>query len=212
MTDAVLTVDREHDRAVVELFWEGGAQTRLTVNLNRRPVKRSDTPKDLIKLIARLAEHSNDREIAMVLSKQGLRTATNLTFTESRVAAIRQRANIPAARAPVSAAGVSIRTAALELGVSTQTIRRWVAEGLLPAAQTAPHAPWRIRLTDQIRAKFTPDVPAGYVSLEIAARTLGVARQTVLNQVRAGQRDAIHVVNGKRRGLRIHVADSDALC
>jgi hypothetical protein len=84
--------------------------------------------------------------------------------------------------------------------------------GLLPAAQTALHAPWRIRLTDDVRAKFKPDVPDGYLSLEMAARRLGLARQTVLNQVRAGQRDAIQVVNGKRRGLRIHVADTDALC
>jgi hypothetical protein len=61
-------------------------------------------------------------------------------------------------------------------------------------------------------SKFKPDVPDGYLSLEMAARRLGLARQTVLNQVRAGQRDAIQVVNGKRRGLRIHVADTDALC
>ncbi|MDP8909955.1 MAG: hypothetical protein M3N47_12775 [Chloroflexota bacterium] len=96
--------------------------------------------------------------------------------------------------------------------MSTQTIRRWVSEGLLPAAQTAPHAPWRIQLSDAIRARFQPDVPAGYVTLAQAARRLGVARQTVLNQVRAGKRDAVQVVDGKRRGLRIHVADDETLC
>jgi hypothetical protein len=212
VTDAVLTVDRENDRAEVELFWQGGAQTRLMVQLNRPPAKRTDAPKDLVELIARLAEHSNDREIAMVLSKQGLMTATDLPFTESRVAGVRERAGIPAARVRAGGDGISIRAAAVELGVSTQTIRRWVREGLLPAAQTAPHGPWRICLTDDARAKFKPDVPDGYLSLEMAARTLGLARQTVLNQVRAGQRDAIQVVNGKRRGLRIHVADTDALC
>jgi transposase-like protein len=212
VTDAVLTVDRENDRAEVELFWQGDAQTRLMVKLNRRPAKRTDTPKDLVELIARLAEHSNDREIAMVLSTQGLLTATELPFTESRVAGVRERAGIPAARVRAGGDGISIRAAAVELGVSTQTIRRWVREGLLPAAQTAPHGAWRICLTDDTRAKFKPDVPTAIFSLEMAARTLGLARQTVLNQVRTGQRDAIQVVNGKRRGLRIHVADTDALC
>jgi hypothetical protein len=171
VTDAVLAVDRENDRAEVELFWQGGAQTRLMVKLNRRPAKRTDTPKDLVELIARLAEHSNDREIAMVLSKQGLLTATELPFTEARVAGIRERAGIPAARVRAGGDGISIRAAALELGVSTQTIRRWIREGLLPAAQTTPHAPWRICLTDDTRAKFKPDVPDGYLSLEMAART-----------------------------------------
>lgn len=52
-------------------------------------------------------------------------------------------------------------------------------------------------------------MPDGYLTLEQAARSLGLARQTVLNQVRAGQRDAIQVVTGKRRGLRIRVTDTD---
>jgi len=34
---------------------------------------------------------------------------------------------------------------------------------------------------------------------------LGLARQTILNQVRAGRRNAVHVVEGKRRGLRIEI-------
>jgi excisionase family DNA binding protein len=109
------------------------------------------------------------------------------------------------ASAPYAAAGVSIHEAARQLGVCTQTIRRWLAEGLLPAEQTAAHAPWRIRLTDEVRQRFVPDVPSGYVKLDDAARALGVARQTVLNQVRAGLRDAIHVTEGKRRGLRIQL-------
>lgn len=209
--DAVLVVDRDSARAEVELFWQGGAQTRLSVGLNRQPVKRNDTPVDVVELIGRLAEHSNDAEIAMVLSRQGRRTATGLTFTASRVAGIRERAGIPAARA-ASGEGVSIRAAATELGVSTQTIRRWVNDGLLPAVQTAPHAPWRIRLSDEVRAKFKPDVPDGYLPLQQAAQRLGVSRQTVLNQVRAGTRDAVQVVDGRRRGLRINVQDGDTLC
>jgi predicted DNA-binding protein (UPF0251 family) len=108
-------------------------------------------------------------------------------------------AGIPAARAHLDgSAGVTIRAAASELGVSTQTIRRWVQEGLLPAEQTAAHAPWRIRLTPEIRARFKPEIPPGYLTLDQAARRLGIARQTVLNQVRAGKRDAIQVVDGKR--------------
>jgi hypothetical protein len=95
--------------------------------------------------------------------------------------------------------------AARELGVSTMTIRRRHSEGLLPAEQTAEHAPWRIRLTDEVRERLVPSVPDGYVKLDEAARQLGVVRQTVLNQVRAGRRQAIQVVEGKRRGLRIEI-------
>jgi predicted DNA-binding protein (UPF0251 family) len=54
-----------------------------------------------------------------------------------------------------------------------------------------------------------PTVPDGYVKLDDAARQLGLARQTVLNQVRAGRRNAVHVVVGQRRGLRIEIRSGE---
>jgi hypothetical protein len=94
------------------------------------------------------------------------------------VAGIRERARIPAGprHAPGSNIGVSIHDAARQLGVCTQTIRRWLQEGLLPAEQTAPHAPWRIKLTDDIRRRLIPEVPDGYVRLADAAARTGLAR------------------------------------
>ena len=117
---------------------------------------------------------------------------------------IRKRAGIPAAP-PSDPAGevVTIEQAASQLRVSMHTIRRWINRGLLPAEQTTPGAPWRIRLTAEIRARFVPDVPAGYLPLAEAARRLGCARQTVLHKVQRGELHAIHVTNGQRKGLRI---------
>jgi hypothetical protein len=75
----------------------------------------------------------------MILAKQGRRTATGLPFTATRVAGIRERAQISAGPrcAASSDDGVSIHEAARQLGVCTETIRRWLREGLLPAEQTA---------------------------------------------------------------------------
>jgi excisionase family DNA binding protein len=174
LDDVVLDVDREHNTGAVELLWQGGARSALFVRLNHSGLKRTSTPVDLIDLIRRLAQHSHDREIALVLSKQGRQTPTRLPFTAARVAGIRECAGIPAAP-PIGPAGegISINEAARQLGVCTQTIRRWLAEGLLPAEQTAAHAPWRIRVTDQVRQRFVPTVPAGYVKLDQAAVSSG---------------------------------------
>ena len=89
--------------------------------------------------------------------------------------------------------------------MSVHTIRRWINDGLLPAEQTTAGATWRIRLTDEIRARFVPDVPDGYVPLNEAARRLGCARQTVLHKVQRGELPAVYVHRGKRKGLRIQV-------
>jgi excisionase family DNA binding protein len=101
---------------------------------------------------------------------------------------------------------VTIQQAATELSVSTATIYRWLKTGLLPGEQTTPHAPWRIRLTDELRRRFVPDMPDGFVPLAEAANALGVARQTVLHKVQRGEPQAVQVTNGRRKGLRIQVS------
>jgi excisionase family DNA binding protein len=189
-------------RAAVELCWEGGAGTELSVRLNvPGSLDRGRIADDTLELIRRLAEHQPDRQIAGILNRQ-----TGLPFTEARVRSVRKRAGIPAAppRDP-DGETVTIEQAASQLGLSRHTIRRWINSGLLPAEQTTPGAPWRINPTDEVRARFVPDVPAGYVPLAEAARQLGCARQTVLHKVQRGELHAIHVTNGQRKGLRIKV-------
>jgi hypothetical protein len=43
-----------------------------------------------------------------------------------------------------------------------------------------------------------------------AMRALGVSRQTVLQRVKRGELEAIHVVRGKQKGLRIKVTQQQA--
>ena len=145
--DVVVTTNVAERSATVEICWEGGARTELSVRLNARGPERRRLDDDTVELIRRLAQHHPDRQIAQILSRQGRRTGTGLPFTEGRVRAARQRAGIAAAPPPDLASElVTIDQAAAQLGVSTFTVRRWLREGLLPGEQTTPGAPWRIRL------------------------------------------------------------------
>jgi len=204
--EIVVTVTEVPRRAEVEICWEGGARTQLTVPLVHRGVESTRTPEDIVDLIRRLAAHSSDRQIAAILNKQGRRTGTGLPFTEPRVKHVRQKHGIRAAP-PLDTDSelCTIEQAAHQLGVNHTTIYRWLRAGLLPGEQTTTHAPWRIRLTDEIRSRFVPDVPDGYLPLAEAAKRLGCARQTVLHKVQRGELDAVQVVDGRRKGLRIQV-------
>jgi excisionase family DNA binding protein len=208
--EVVVTLRRPAGHAAVEIFWEGGArsQLRLPVGPGAPGIRTSE---ETVALVRRLAEHHHDREIAATLNKQGRLTSTGLPFNQARVRNLRQRAGISAAppRDPDSEL-VTIQQAAEQLGVSGATVRRWLKDGLLPGEQVTPQAPWRIRLSDDVRRRFVPDVPDGFVPLDEAARRLGVARQTVLHQVQRGERRAIHVTQGRRRGLRIEVSGQEA--
>jgi len=206
ISEIVLTIHATERRADVEICWEGGARTELAVRLNANVLERRRTSEDTIELIRRLAAHHPDRQIANILSHQGRLTASGLPFTQARVQSVRVRAGIPAAPPPdPDSELLTIQQAANELDVSMFTIRRWLREGRIAGEQTTPGAPWRIRLNDEVRASFVPQIPDGYVPLAEAAQLLGCARQTVLHKVQRGELRAVQVTQGRRKGLRIEV-------
>jgi excisionase family DNA binding protein len=209
VSEVVVTVREDPRRAEAQIVWEGGARTELTVPLIKRGTERNRTDEDTIELVRKLAAHTPDAQIAAILNKQGRRTGTGLVFNEPRIRYLRSKHGIGAAPPADPDSGLfTVEHAARELGVAHGTIYRWLRAGLLPAEQTTPHAPWRIRLTPEVRSRFVPDVPADYLPLDLAAKRLGCARQTVLHKVQRGELHAVQVVSGRRKGLRIQVNET----
>ena len=211
--EVILDVQRQHDRATVAIRWRGGALTGLAVPLPRhQPTVRTD--EDTIALLERLAAHYPDATIAGILNRQGRRSATGERFTQIIVGGLRRYRGIPTYQPPNQPPDgelLPVGKAADALGVAASTLHRWLQAGFIPGEQDTPGAPWRIRVNDQLRALFVEDAPAEYVPIVDAMRTLGVSRQTVLQRVKRGQLQAIHVRNGRRKGLRIRVPAADAL-
>ena len=205
--EVILDVDRDQDQATATIRWKGGAITELAVPLPRhQPTIRTD--EDTIALLTRLAAHYDDATIAGILNRQGRRSATGERFTAIIVGGLRRYRNIPTYRPPAEPPDgelLPVGKAADELGVAASTIFRWLQAGFIAGEQDTPGAPWRIRVNDQLRALFVQDAPAGYVPIVDAMRALSVSRQTVLQRVKRGELQALHVRNGRRKGLRILV-------
>ena len=98
---------------------------------------------------------------------------------------------------------LTVKQAAAVLGTATSTIHRWLNDGFIGGEQLTPGAHWRIRLTEDLRDGFVNEAPKGFLTMYQAMRLLGVSRQTVLQRVKRGELDAIHVMRGKKKGLRI---------
>ena len=81
---------------------------------------------------------------------------------------------------------MTIKKAAIALGVAPSTIHRLLNDGIIAGEQLTPGAPWRIRLTDDIKARFDGDAGDGFLPMREAIRALGVSRQTVLHRVKGG--------------------------
>ena len=65
--------------------------------------------------------------------------------------------------------------AAAELGLAPSTLHRWMNDGFIAGEQTTPGAPWRIRLTHDIRALFVDDAPDGWLAMLEATLAYGVS-------------------------------------
>jgi DNA invertase Pin-like site-specific DNA recombinase len=202
-----ISLDREAAQAQLVLRWNGGAISELTVSTRRTP-RRLRTDEDTIDLLRRLAVHYPDTVIAGILNRQRRRTARGLSFTATRVQSLRHHWNIPChqpTNEPQEGQPLNVSTAAKQLGIAPSTLLRWLNDGFVAGEQDTPGAPWRIRLTDQLRSMLVNDAPEGWLALHHTSRALGISRQTVLQKVKRGELEAVLTRTGRRKGLRINV-------
>jgi len=210
LEEVIIAVQRDDFRAHLTLRWRGGMITELDLHLPRLNPARVRTDEDTIELVRRLAVHYPDGVIAGILNRQGRKTVRGERFTANQVGCLRRYRNIARFESPATPPKgelVTIAGAAEILQVAPSTIHRWLADGIIPGEQVTPGAPWQIRITDELRARFVEEAPEGYVAMLEATLLLGVSRQTVLQRVKRGELDAVHVVRGRRKGIRIKVVD-----
>jgi DNA invertase Pin-like site-specific DNA recombinase len=205
--EVVVRVERQAFCAHLTARWKGGALTEIDLNLPRSRPATIRTSEDTVEVLRRLAAHYPDAVIAGVLNRQGRTTAYGHRFDRNRVGNLRRHWNIPAFCETLHAEGdlVTIRQAAVALGVAPSTLHRLLNDGIIAGEQDTPGAPWRIRLTNELKARFTAQADDGFLPMREAMRALGVSRQTVLQRVKRGEIEAAHVMRGKQKGLRIKV-------
>jgi len=206
-----ITIEKGNPNAHLILRWRGGAASELDLHLKRRNTPPIRTDEDTIDLVRRLAVHYPDGVIAGIVNRQGRHTAHGERFTANKIGNLRRYWKISRfdpATTPSEGELVTVQKAAQILGLAPSTLHRWLSDGFIAGEQVTPGAPWRIRMTEQLRALFVEDAPQGYVPMLEATKLLGVSRQTVLQRVKRGEISALHVRCGKRKGLRINVLDT----
>lgn len=207
-----VTVERAEFRAHLILRWRGGSITEIDVALRRYRTPPLRTDEDTIALVRRLAAHYPDAVIAGIVNRQGRRTVHGDRFTANKIGNLRRYWKIPRFEppsTPPSGELVTIAKAAEILGTAPSTVHRWIADGFIAGEQLTPGAPWQIRVTEEFRARFVEEEKEGFVPMIEATKRLGVTRQTVLQRVKRGELQAVHLCRGKRKGLRIRVIDQN---
>lgn len=208
LEEVTVAVQRQDYRAQLTLRWRGGALTDIALDLPRQRQAAMRTDEDTIDLLRRLAAHYPDAVIAGILNRQGRHTAFGHPFTANRVSNLRHHWNIPCYKPPAekpAAEILSLPAAAEKLGVTSSTVQRWINDGFIQGEQLTPGAPWRVRLTDELLSRVAEEAPEGYLTMYQTMRKLGVSRQTVLQRVKRGEINAVHIRRGRQKGLRLKV-------
>jgi hypothetical protein len=211
LEEVILTVDKSEHAAHLTLRWRGGTVTPLDVSLPQRAPSGLRTKEDTIDLIRRLAPHYSDDIVAGILNRQGRKSATGEPFTAIHVGGLRRYRKIPRFQPPAEPPDgtlATIRQAAKILGLAPSTLHRCLNDGFIAGEQLTPGAPWRIRMTEELKVRFVEEAPPGYLPMLETTLKLGVSRQTVLQRVKRGELEAIHVGRGRRKGLRIRVVET----
>ena len=206
LEEVIIAIKREEGSAHLTLRWKGGLITELDLHLPHSNPPSIRTDEDTIDLVRRLAVHYPDAVIAGILNRQERKTARGDRFSAGHVGNLRRYWKIPCFKPPSEppqGESVTVEKAAKVLGIAPSTLHRWLNDGFVAGEQITPGAPWRIRITDELKALFVDEAPEGYVPMQVATKRLGVTRQTVLQRVKRGELAAVHVRRGKKRGLRI---------
>ena len=211
LEEVAMNLKRAEGHAHLTLRWRGGAITILDVTVPRFRPCGPRTDEDTISLLGRLAVLYPDEVIAGILNRQGRKTATGERFTANQAGSLRRYRNIPRFQPPAEPPNgelATIRQAARLLGLNTSTIHRWLNDGFIAGEQVTPGAPWQIRITGELRARIVEQAPPDYLPMLETTIQLGVSRQTVLQRVKRGELKAVLVRQGRRKGLRIKVVDT----
>ncbi len=154
-----VTLTRGETIIQVAIRWQTEACTVLEVPRPKRSYEVRRTDPAIVARVRVLVLDHTDRQIAAVLDQEGFRSGTGSRFTQNRVKQLRYAHSITSGcpEGPAACVGghradgrCSTKAAADMLNVNVSTIADWCQSGVLDGTQSAPHAPWWIKLTPEI--------------------------------------------------------------
>ena len=149
VADIIADVDEATREVVLTIHWRGGQHSQLRVRKPKTGEHGCRTPEAALAMMARMATRFSDADIAATLNRMGVRTGQSKSWTAHRVGSIRKVHGMHAFRsAEKGSEWLTMREAAAKLGVTSHIIRRLIQDGVLPAEQVVPGAPWQIQIKD----------------------------------------------------------------
>ena len=156
VVDIVADIDEAAREIIITIHWRGGQHSQIRVHKPRSGEHGCSTPEQALAVIRSMASRWSDEDIAASLNRMGMRTGQGKTWTAHRVSSLRRVRGIAAYRsAHKNGEWLTMSEAASVLAVTNHVIRRLINDGILPAEQVVPGAPYQIRAADLGNARVS---------------------------------------------------------
>lgn len=156
VTDIIADVDEATREVILTIHWRGGQHSQLRVRKPRSGEHGCRTPEEALAVMRSMATRWSDEDIAASLNRMGMPTGQGKTWTAHRVSSLRRVHGIRAYRsAEKNGEWLTMTEAAKLLGVTNHAVRRLIKDGILPAEQVVPGAPYQIRANDLQNERVT---------------------------------------------------------
>jgi DNA invertase Pin-like site-specific DNA recombinase len=143
--EVVIDLDNKSNEAVVTIHWSGGRHTEVRVTRVRTGRPTAEQHPSPVEVVRKLAGKWSDRELAVTMNRMRCKSSDGKSWTALRVRTLRERLGIaefdPAAH---HADALTIEQTARRLQICIGSVRRLIGQGVLPATQAFPFAPWEI--------------------------------------------------------------------
>lgn len=142
--EAVIDLDDTANEVVIVIHWVGGRHTEIRVARVKNvhaPVTDQHSP---VEVMRKLGGQWPDRELAVTMNRMSCKSQQGETWTTMRVRKLRERLGMAAFDPTAAPETISIAATAQRLKISVDSVHQLIREGVLPATQLMPLAPWKI--------------------------------------------------------------------
>jgi hypothetical protein len=137
ITEIVADIDEKLGEIIIlVIHWKGGQHSELRVRKPRTGEHGCCTPEQALAVMRSMAGRWSDQDIAASLNRMGMPAGHGKTWTAHRVGSIRRVNGIHGyLSAEKNGEWLTLRDAAVKLGVSHHQVRKLIKAGILPSNQ-----------------------------------------------------------------------------
>jgi DNA invertase Pin-like site-specific DNA recombinase/polyhydroxyalkanoate synthesis regulator phasin len=144
----VINLDDATNEVVLLVHWVGGRHTEVRVARVKTGRCPADRNPSAVEVIRKLGGQWSDRDLAVTMNRMRCKTTDGETWTTVRVRHLRERLGVAGFDPDEAAAGtISVDATAHRLGICVSSVHRLIREGVLPATQLMPSAPWQVSVS-----------------------------------------------------------------